>query len=158
MTRYITPADTAKLVRAAIKTAFPTIKFTVKTKTYSGGASISVGWEDGPLTADVERVAKQFAGATFDGMIDLKSHHDSILDGEKVSYGADFIFCSRSFSAEFLRRRAAKVAQRYGGELVQVEVSKWGNAELIGGHERWSSSTFTYRELVMQEAYKTRVS
>lgn len=70
-TRYISAADTAKLVRAALKRDFPGVKFSIRSKTYSGGASIDVKWIDGPRTRDVEAVAKQYAGGRFDGMIDL---------------------------------------------------------------------------------------
>lgn len=157
MARYIPVADTAKLVRAALKAAFPKIKFSVKSKSYSGGASISIGWTDGPLSKDVEAVVKQYEGATFDGMIDLKSHHDSDLNGEKVHFGADYIFCSRSYSPDFLRRRAARVADKYGVALVEVQVNKWGGTELVGGDERWSNSYYSVRDLVMQEAQKTRI-
>jgi len=156
--KYITCAETAKLVRVALKASFPTITFRVKSKTYSGGASISIGWTDGPLLADVEQVVGRFEGATFDGMIDLKSSRTGELDGEPVHFGADFIFCSRSYSAGFLQRRADKVARRYGGDLVQVILNKYGSVELVGGEGRWSSSTYSYRDLVMQEANKTRVA
>jgi len=156
--RYLTCAQTAKLVRVALKTNFPTITFGVRSKTYSGGASISIGWTDGPLSADVEKVVGRFEGATFDGMIDLKSYHASTLDGEPAHFGADYIFCSRSYSAGFLQRRADKVARRYGGDLVQVVTNKYGGVELVGGEGRWSSSTYSYRDLVMQEAHKTRVA
>lgn len=154
--RYISCADTAKLVRTALKDAFPKTKFSVKSKTYSGGASITISWIDGPTSREVEAVAKQFQGATFDGMIDLKSHHTSNLNGEAVRFGADFIFTSRDFSVAFLQRRADKVAHRFGGELVQVIENNYGHAELVGGHERWSTSTWSFRDLIMQEAYKTR--
>ena len=71
-TTYLFAAETAKLARAALKCAFPGVKFSVRSKTYSGGASIDVGWTDGPTTKMVEAVAKQFQGGDFDGMIDLK--------------------------------------------------------------------------------------
>lgn len=157
-TRYISCADTAKLVREALKTAFPKIKFSVKSKTYSGGASITIRWTDGPTSKDVEAVTGKYAGASFDGMIDLKSYHTSELGGERVHFGADYVFTSREFSPEFLRRRAEKVHHRYGGELVEIKVNQYGSPKLIGGWERWSSSNWNYRDLVMQEAYKTRVS
>ena len=69
---YFTTAETAKLVRQALKTAFPSIRFSVRSKTYSGGASIDVDWIDGPRRKDVEATAKQYEGGGFDGMIDLK--------------------------------------------------------------------------------------
>lgn len=96
--RWISPADTAKLVRAALKDTFPTVVFSVTSKSYAGGASISVHWTDGPPTGVVDKVAKRFAGASFDGMIDLKSYHTSALNGERVHYGADYVFTQRSYS------------------------------------------------------------
>jgi hypothetical protein len=69
---YLSCAATAKLVRAALKKAFPGVKFSVRSDTYSGGASINVNWTDGPSSAAVKRVAGAFAGGGFDGMIDMK--------------------------------------------------------------------------------------
>ena len=50
---YLSCAETAKLVRAALKKAFPGVKFSVKSSVYSMGASIRVGWTDGPVTKAV---------------------------------------------------------------------------------------------------------
>lgn len=69
--RYLSAAETAKLVRRALKEAFPGQKFSVRSDTYSGGASIDVKWTDGPRRATVEAVAKQYQGGGFDGSIDL---------------------------------------------------------------------------------------
>lgn len=71
--RYLRVAETAKLVRAALKPAFPGVTFSVRSSSYSGGASIDVSWTDGPTVGAVTRVAGPFAGAGFDGMIDLKT-------------------------------------------------------------------------------------
>jgi hypothetical protein len=79
-TEYLSCAETAKLVRAALKQAFPGIKFSVRSSTYSGGASIDVSWTDGPPAAEVEKVSGVFAGADFDGSIDLKCHTDHWLN------------------------------------------------------------------------------
>lgn len=73
-TRYLTCAETAKLVRKALKREFPGVKFSVRSKTYSGGASINVGWTDGPTRKDVEATAGVYAGGDFDGMIDMAFH------------------------------------------------------------------------------------
>lgn len=105
---YISVADTAKLVRAHLKQKFPGVKFSVRSKSYSGGASIDIGWTDGPCSARVDKVAKQYEGASFDGSIDLKSHHDSILMGtdgtpRKVHFGSDYVFTHRENSSEAAR-------------------------------------------------------
>lgn len=69
--KYLSCAETAKLVRKALKEAFPGVPFRVKSHVYSGGASIDVKWCGGPLTRKVEAVAKAYQGGGFDGMIDL---------------------------------------------------------------------------------------
>ena len=91
-------ADTAKLVRKALKEAFPEIKFSVRSSTYAGGASISVGWTDGPLSRHVDPIIKVFAGSGFDGMQDLKYFRSLTMGGAPVSFGADFVSGSREIS------------------------------------------------------------
>ena len=71
-TKYLSAAETAKLVRSALKQSFPGVTFSVRSRKYSGGASIDVSWTDGPRTPEVEAIAKRYEGADFDGMIDLK--------------------------------------------------------------------------------------
>lgn len=123
--RYLTCAETAKLVRAALKAEFPTVKFSVHSKTYSGGSSINVSWQDGPATKMVERIAKRFAGASFDGMIDLKSYHDSELNGETVHFGADYVFCNRTFSRGMLEQVIVAAKSRYGFTAHITEYGGW---------------------------------
>src|SRR4051812_33768963 len=99
-TEYLSCAETAKLVREVLKHEFPGVKFSVRSSTYSGGASIRVGWVDGPTGRAVDSVVCLYKGAEFDGMIDLKTYHDSILVDEQgnprvVSFGADYIFTER---------------------------------------------------------------
>lgn len=83
---YISVAETAKLLRESLKKAFPGVKFGVRSKSYSGGASITVYWTDGPKAKAVDAVCGQFTGADFDGMIDLKTHNSSWLmpDGSAI--------------------------------------------------------------------------
>jgi len=69
--RYLSCAETAKLVRGALGRAFPGHRFSVRSHVYAGGASINVKWANGPTQSTVEAVAGQFAGGRFDGMIDL---------------------------------------------------------------------------------------
>src|SRR3990167_7466408 len=76
---YLSCAETAKLVRTALRDAFPGVKFSVRSDTYAGGASIRVRWTDGPTSDAVERVAGVFAGADFDGMVDLKVYAEHWL-------------------------------------------------------------------------------
>ena len=80
---YLSCAETAKLVRKALKAAFPHVTFRVLSKTYSMGASIDVAWEDGPRAERVKAITDPFEGKSFDGMIDLAvaNRHYITADG-----------------------------------------------------------------------------
>lgn len=93
--RWISAAETAKLIRAALKAAFPAQKFSVRTSVYSMGASINVNWTGGPDQKAVTEIAGAFSGSNFDGMTDSMTSIERTLDGERVRYGADFVFCDR---------------------------------------------------------------
>ena len=71
MNRYIATAEQAKLVRGALKRAFPGVKFSVRISRYSMGSSVRVGWTDGPTSKSVNEVVNMYDGRRFDGMIDL---------------------------------------------------------------------------------------
>jgi hypothetical protein len=63
---WITDADIAKMVRQALKKAFPSTKFSVRTK-----HAISVSWSDGPTHREVKQVVKVYETKNFDPMIDM---------------------------------------------------------------------------------------
>jgi hypothetical protein len=134
MTDYIRPADTAKLLRSALRESFPGCKFSVKTSVYSGGASITIRWTDGPSVKQAEAVSNVFSGAYFDGMIDYKGSRYALLDGKRVSFGADFIFCSRRYSDEAVAKvirgtkSDATVEQFRSGDLWDVPFAVIGCA------------------------------
>ena len=69
--RYVDTAESAKLVRAALKKEFPQTKFSVRISRYSMGSSIHVSYTDGPNTSEVNKIADQFCGGRFDSTIDL---------------------------------------------------------------------------------------
>lgn len=162
--RYLSCADTAKLIRAALKPAFPGIKFSVRSSTYSGGASIRVSWVDGPTGRQVEAVTGGFAGARFDGMIDLKTgasswycpthtartaetygHSYASENGpvcsrcchraELVHMGADYVFAERSYSAAARAMLEGMAARREGRDTFD------GNEHVNGEY----MSTWFYR-------------
>jgi len=135
-TRYISVADTAKEVRKALKAEFPGVKFTVRSDSYSGGASIRVGWVDGPTTKAVRAVTGRYEGATFDGMIDLKSYHTTLVvnaDGtpEEVHYGADYIFTDRTLSAEFGVTLAGLFYETFGRDADLTDYSYRGDRDAL---------------------------
>lgn len=110
---YISCADTAKLVRAALKESFPDVKFGVRSSVYAGGASITVRWTDGPNAAQVQSVAQTFEGSYFDGSIDYKGSRYNMVDGIETRFGANFIFCERDHSDALIARAIAGLTAIY---------------------------------------------
>lgn len=125
---YIGVAEQAKMVKKALASAWPGVKFSVRSKSYSGGASISIDWTDGPSTSAVDKVAKLYEGADFDGMQDLKTRKDTVLpSGLCARFLGDFVFTSRSITnfdalakdAEaIIRARCHVEGNRFGNDWV----------------------------------------
>lgn len=133
---YIDGREQAAMIRRVLKTAFPTVKFSVRLERYAGGSSIDVTWTDGPPVAQVTPLTAPFAGEGFDGMIDLRYATASYLtpDGRAhfgptkgtgenggsdparypdpppnarlVQFDADHVFCHRQYSDTTLHAQA----------------------------------------------------
>lgn len=132
MGRYIDTADCAKMLRAKLKEDFPGQKFSVRISRYAGGSSIRVKWVDGPTEKMVAPVANHFQGASFDGMTDSMNYHSTMHNGEKVSMGANFVFCDREHSSMMLERGRAVYQNRHG--------KPYKPNERIGGAYHWSDN------------------
>jgi hypothetical protein len=80
---WLTTKDVATLVRDRLRREFPGIKFSVRSKRYTGGSSVSAYWTDGPLEADVRPILNEYSFSDFDGMIDMASGIDNwlLVDG-----------------------------------------------------------------------------
>lgn len=122
MSDYLTTAETAKLVRAALKAKFPGVKFSVRSENYAGGASIRIHWVDGPLAVEVDAIAKKFEGATFDGMRDLKEYRSILVDGVPRRTHCDFVFTYREVTERAYREALAEVEAFYGVATVGMGI------------------------------------
>lgn len=128
--RYVDATESAKLIRRELAATYPGVRFAVRTSKYSGGASVTVSWADGPTAEAVQQIADAYTGATFDGMQDLKEYHDSDLGGERVAFMCDFAFTQRELSPEFLSVVTADISAKYGMDAPAVMVSASGSAYL----------------------------
>jgi hypothetical protein len=147
-TKYISAAETAKLIRAALKEAFPGVKFSVRSSTYSGGSSINIGWTDGPNDKQVKAVVSSFEGGYFDASIDYKGSVYAMLDGEQVSFAPDFIFTSREYSDAMIERAIVTLRGRYPVNMARLteqptaagwRVNAYWNVLLCNGHHMHDS-------------------
>lgn len=149
--RYLSCAETSRLLRKALKREFPGVKFYVRSD-----SSIDVYWLDGPTEKEVKAIAGNYAGQDFDGMIDMRCYWDHWLlpdgtvelakgpgttgsrgtippqdhpkphpDAELISFGSSFVFCHRAHSKALLGRVAKKVHEDTGWEIPEIHIGKW---------------------------------
>lgn len=110
----------AKNIRIELKAAFPKVKFTVRSSRYSGGDSISVGWVDGPQSAQVDEIIDKYKGGSFSGMDDLYTYS---RDAWTDAFGdAKYIFASRDYSEAAIASCIRTVKARYGAQLAEAGV------------------------------------
>lgn len=103
-------------MRAALRKAFPKVKFSVRKRHYG---SVSVSWTDGPTESTVEAIVNRHKGGYFDGMEDLYRHEKTPFVA--VFGGADYVWTRRENSAEMIERAIAEVFERYAGNLAGME-------------------------------------
>jgi len=71
-------ALTAQAIRKDLKRAYPTTKFTVHSKNYSGGDSISIHYVQtvtGAKEKDIEALLSKYVAGHFDGMTDCYNYN-----------------------------------------------------------------------------------
>lgn len=105
----------AKNIRAALKVAFPSVKFSV-TKRHHG--SVDVRWTDGPTSAAVEAITGPYVSGSFDGMEDLYTSH--VSPWNSVFGGAKYVFTNRDHSDAHTQRAIDALFETHGG-LVGIE-------------------------------------
>jgi len=54
----------AKQVRNDLKAAFPSVKFSVRSRDFAGGDSINVDYYQGPVQSEVKKLLAKHAGET----------------------------------------------------------------------------------------------
>lgn len=132
----------AKNLRIELKRVFPEVKFSVRSESYSGGCSINVGWTDGPLTEDVEKISGKYQEGSFDGMTDCYNYDREDVWTD-VFGGAKYVMEQRHESPELIK----KVAAQMGYDLPSGGCNNGGYLADLD----WEKSQMIYRE-----ARKTR--
>jgi hypothetical protein len=64
-------------IRIMLKAAFPGVKFSVKSDSFSMGDSVDVSWTDGPTAAEVDAITGKFSAGSFNGMDDSYTYTSS---------------------------------------------------------------------------------
>lgn len=106
---YYSAAETAKVVRAELKAAFPQVRFSVRAENYAQGNAVRIHWENGPTEKDVRAI-------TTDKYQSYLPDHGvrsvPLADGRHAYY-AKFITTSRRFSPDVIENEAKEQMHRY---------------------------------------------
>lgn len=109
-------------LKSELARAFPGVKFSVKSESYSGGDAIRVHWDGGPTTQEVTIISDKYREGSFDGMSDSYDYnHDNVWPD--VFGGAKYVTESRHFPEAFHEQvgRALCALQRieYEGQFTR---------------------------------------
>jgi hypothetical protein len=126
------PVAAAKNIRIQLAEAFPRIKFSVKTKRYSGGNSIDIDWTDGPTGQQVDAIAQQYKAGHFDGMTDCYDYRGDHAWPDAFG-SSKYIFSRRDHTPELIQKAIDYLWDRYNPEFpkVSVEDFKAGNTYTV---------------------------
>jgi len=97
-TRRSSHALGAKNIRTELKRHFPWVKFTVTSKSFSGGNSINIRWDLGPTSQAVNAITDRYQESDFDGMQDLSIPRRTLHP--ELFGGAKYVHEQRSFPHE----------------------------------------------------------
>jgi len=138
-------ARAAKNLRAELKNAFPCVKFSVKSSSFSMGNDITVGWEMGPTKAEVDAIADKYEYGRFDAMQDL-SYSDCSAFGDAVEVvlgRAKYVSTSRKFGDDVLAVVGRALCEKQGVEYIEG----WGPSRLYGPSDSEAIGTHSRRVL-----------
>jgi len=105
-------AQAAKQIKAILKKAYPTVKFSVKSDTYSNGDHVDVSYTDGPTAKEVEGKISQFKLGHFDGMTDCYEYSNSREDIPQTK----FLFVNRDLSENTKELLKKEIMSMFGIE------------------------------------------
>lgn len=103
----------AKNIRIELKRAFPVVKFSVTSKSYSMGNSVDVSWTDGPTAQQVDQIINKYEAGSFDGMTDSYSYEDTVWN--RAFGRTKYAHGSRSYSDKMLTSVIGRVVRQLGG-------------------------------------------
>lgn len=123
----------AKNIRIELKAAFPGVKFSVRTESFSMGDAIRVSWTDGPTTAMVDAIVDKYQAGSFNGMEDIYEYSrsawtDAFGDAKYVSTSRER---SDKATASALRTLAAKNIEELEGVDLSLEAYKAGKLSSV---------------------------
>lgn len=98
--KTVATKELTKRIKKELTAGFPGVKFSVKQAASYG--SLSINWQDGPTSNEVQAKVNRYEGGDFNGMIDLYERKDdsSLVIENGVEWSARYIHYNREMSDE----------------------------------------------------------
>ena len=109
----------AKNIRVELKRAFPSVKFSVKSRRFSMGDAIDVRWTDGPNSDQVDAIIDRYSAGSFDGMTDCYEYADG--SWTRAFGDARFVHSHRDYSDKAIASAIRTVFAKYEHKLRGIE-------------------------------------
>jgi hypothetical protein len=110
-------ARAAQMIKQELKTIFPTTTFSVKSRSYAGGDSVDIEWDNGPTTEQVNEISKKYQYGHFDGMIDLYE----ISNNREDIPQSKFVMTRRNITDD-IKLQACKVFAEHYGACTKIKL------------------------------------
>lgn len=127
----------AKNIKRELSQLWPSVKFSIRSKSYSGGNNISVHWTDGPTSAQVDAILNKYEGGSFDGSNDLYTYSRS--PWAEVYGDSKYIHGSRTTTKAMVLKALA--SKGFAGDD-RIRIDEYGNSASIRaddqGLEHWA--------------------
>lgn len=143
----------AKNIRIELARAFPGIKFSVKSRRFSGGDAIDVSWIDGPVSAQVDEIIDRYSAGSFNGSDDSYNY---ARNAWIEAFGdAKYVHSQRSMSDAAIGRAIRLVSSKYAmpaGVDVSVEAYRKGSLWSVPFDGGWGKQNV--QDLISEKAYR----
>lgn len=121
--KYPSAALGSRNLKKELAHAFPGVKFSVTSDTFSGGDSISVHWTLGPTTNEVESISDKYQEGSFNGMEDIyETDHDNVWP--ELFGGAKYVHATRHFPEEMLAQIDHEISALFGETESAPDISR----------------------------------
>jgi hypothetical protein len=141
MKKVSTHAAAAKAIRKDLKKAWPMIKFSVTSDSYSGGNSVIINWTNGPTYNQVNSLTSKYEYGHFDGMFDSYEYSNLREDIPQVKY----VQHSREISEGTLNKMFDEYKSKYNG-WENLKDRHEASSDLLKHWGHWTASEYLRRE------------
>ena len=131
----------AKQIRTELKKAFPSVKFSVTSCSFSMGNAVDIHWYNGATYKMVDDVVGKYQYGHFDGMTDSYEYSNKRKDIEQVK----FVQTNRTITEDAIHRLNAKLKHGLAGFENVTDIDK-ATDEFMNFFGCWTPREYLLRQ------------